>query len=218
MSFSPHDSVSVRFGSFSFCHAEYGRTCKDIGCLPSETCIIASDSCSWSQQEGKECGTYPTCKKSSTVNNSPGKRNLNMVEHAKFDFLIVFVYCIFFGGPQIEQNISHDKLAHTLKPNHQTHTHAHTQTNLKKHKPFNIGLHIKSIQNEKKTNGIGKLHGLNKLIWYIQNNVIFSRMIKTNGIIESHRPHLSFLFYLWCRCQSESSPRQHSEQTTTEWL
>lgn len=58
-----------------FFSAEYGRTCKDIGCLPSETCVIAQDSCSWGQQDGKECGNFPTCKKSSTMNgnHSPGK-------------------------------------------------------------------------------------------------------------------------------------------------
>lgn len=62
-----------------FC-AEYGRTCKDIGCLPSETCVITQDSCSWGQQDGKECGNFPTCKKSSTMNgnSSPGKQHFNI--------------------------------------------------------------------------------------------------------------------------------------------
>lgn len=59
---------------------EYGRTCKDIGCLPSEVCVIAQDSCSYHQQDGKECGTYPTCKKSGSTNSSPGKRDFNVLE------------------------------------------------------------------------------------------------------------------------------------------
>lgn len=72
---------------------EYGRSCKDIGCRPSETCVISHDSCSWSQQDGKECGSYPTCKRSSNTNSSPGKltTHLNIAMHAKFDFLIVCV-------------------------------------------------------------------------------------------------------------------------------
>lgn len=54
-------------------HIEYGRSCKDIGCRPSETCVISHDSCSWPQQENKDCGSYPTCKRSTNMNNSPGK-------------------------------------------------------------------------------------------------------------------------------------------------
>lgn len=42
---------------------EYGRTCKDIGCLPREVCVMAYESCSFSQQENVSCGRYPTCKK-----------------------------------------------------------------------------------------------------------------------------------------------------------
>lgn len=55
-------------------HVEYGRSCKDIGCRPSETCVISHDSCSWNQQDGKECGSYPTCKRSTNTNTSPGKK------------------------------------------------------------------------------------------------------------------------------------------------
>lgn len=44
-------------------HTEYGRTCKDIGCLPSETCAMAYETCSYSQREGKDCGGFPTCKR-----------------------------------------------------------------------------------------------------------------------------------------------------------
>lgn len=42
---------------------EYGRTCKDIGCLPSQVCTMTADSCSYSQRDGKDCGSYPTCMK-----------------------------------------------------------------------------------------------------------------------------------------------------------
>lgn len=49
--------------SFILCRLEYGRTCKDIGCLSSEKCEIVEDSCSWNQQKGQQCGTYPTCKR-----------------------------------------------------------------------------------------------------------------------------------------------------------
>lgn len=46
-----------------FLFVEYGRSCKDIGCLPSEECQVSYASCSIIQQEGKDCGTYPTCVK-----------------------------------------------------------------------------------------------------------------------------------------------------------
>lgn len=58
-----------------FSAAEYGRGCNDIGCPPSEICMIAQDSCSYNQQDGKDCGTYPTCRKSNAVSNSPGKQH-----------------------------------------------------------------------------------------------------------------------------------------------
>jgi hypothetical protein len=47
--------------------SEYGRSCSDIGCLPSEVCMMTQDSCSYGQRDGKECGRYPTCKKSGSV-------------------------------------------------------------------------------------------------------------------------------------------------------
>lgn len=135
---------------------EYGRTCRDIGCLPSETCVIASDSCSWNQQEGKECGSYPTCKKSSTVNSSPGKRILNpWFKHAKFDFLIVFVYCYFLWGPKLNKNPFRTNNLHKnqTKPNHINNTsqnpHTHKQ-NYKKH--IEIGLHCTWIDSKNKRN------------------------------------------------------------------
>jgi len=53
-------------------YSKYGRSCKDIGCLPSEVCAMAYDSCSYSQRDGKDCGNYPTCKKSGNVGSSPG--------------------------------------------------------------------------------------------------------------------------------------------------
>nr|XP_029734873.1 homeobox protein Hox-D9-like isoform X2 [Aedes albopictus] len=42
---------------------KYGRQCSDIGCLSSQVCVMAYDSCSLNQREGNECGRYPTCKK-----------------------------------------------------------------------------------------------------------------------------------------------------------
>lgn len=126
---------------FNITRVEYGRSCKDIGCRPSETCVMAQDSCSWNQQDGKECGVYPTCKKSSTATNtSPGKRHLNIVRHAKFDFLIVFVYCIVisFGlrGGKIEQNpitrncaLAPTEIAQSSTTH--THTHQHEKRNKK---------------------------------------------------------------------------------------
>ncbi|KAL7744183.1 hypothetical protein ACLKA6_009156 [Drosophila palustris] len=46
-------------------YSKYGRGCGDIGCLPTEECVITSDSCSYNQRDGKECGSYPTCKRKS---------------------------------------------------------------------------------------------------------------------------------------------------------
>lgn len=48
-------------------NTEYGRSCKDIGCLPREVCVMAYDSCSFNQQENVSCGRYPTCKKVTDV-------------------------------------------------------------------------------------------------------------------------------------------------------
>ncbi|XP_055530553.1 uncharacterized protein LOC129721699 isoform X2 [Wyeomyia smithii] len=42
---------------------KYGRQCTDIGCLFSQVCVMAYDSCSLGQRDGNECGRYPTCKK-----------------------------------------------------------------------------------------------------------------------------------------------------------
>lgn len=53
---------------------EYGRTCNDIGCPSTEVCVMTADSCNYGQQDGKECGRYPTCKRSSSgAGQSPGK-------------------------------------------------------------------------------------------------------------------------------------------------
>ncbi|XP_017088153.1 RNA-binding protein FUS isoform X3 [Drosophila bipectinata] len=53
-------------------YSKYGRGCGDIGCLPTEECIITSDSCSYNQRDGKDCGSYPTCKrKTGSTNSSP---------------------------------------------------------------------------------------------------------------------------------------------------
>ncbi|XP_039153792.1 protein pygopus isoform X2 [Drosophila simulans] len=55
-------------------YSKYGRGCGDIGCLPTEECVITSDSCSYNQRDGKDCGNYPTCKRrsggGSTASNS----------------------------------------------------------------------------------------------------------------------------------------------------
>lgn len=56
-----------------FLFAEYGRGCSDIGCLPSEVCVIVTDSCGYGQRDGKECGSYPTCKKSGAAQPGQGK-------------------------------------------------------------------------------------------------------------------------------------------------
>ncbi|XP_038211805.1 glycine-rich RNA-binding protein 5, mitochondrial isoform X2 [Zerene cesonia] len=45
--------------------SKYGRTCRDIGCLNSEVCVLAEDPCSFGHTSN--CGTYPTCKKKSQV-------------------------------------------------------------------------------------------------------------------------------------------------------
>lgn len=59
--------VCIMYICVYFCNVrariEYGRNCKDIGCLPRETCVMAYDSCSFNQQEGTNCGRYPTCQK-----------------------------------------------------------------------------------------------------------------------------------------------------------
>lgn len=58
-------------------HPEYGRTCSDIGCLPSEKCTMVQDSCSYSQRDGKDCGNYPTCVRNPhATGGSSGKWNI----------------------------------------------------------------------------------------------------------------------------------------------
>lgn len=56
---------------------EYGRTCKDIGCLPREVCVMAYESCSFSQQENVSCGRYPTCKKNTDQATQQNSGNLS---------------------------------------------------------------------------------------------------------------------------------------------
>ncbi|XP_003698427.2 uncharacterized protein LOC100869201 [Apis florea] len=48
--------------------SKYGRTCKDIGCMRDEVCVMAEDPCSIYQRDN--CGRYPTCMKS-----RPGEAN-----------------------------------------------------------------------------------------------------------------------------------------------
>jgi len=43
-------------------YSKYGRSCKDIGCLSNEVCVMETDPCSYYQRQN-ECGSYPTCKK-----------------------------------------------------------------------------------------------------------------------------------------------------------
>lgn len=51
---------------------KYGRQCSDIGCLSSQVCVMAYDSCSLSQREGNDCGRYPTCKKNTEAGLAAG--------------------------------------------------------------------------------------------------------------------------------------------------
>lgn len=51
---------------------KYGRQCTDIGCLSSQVCVMAYDSCSLNQREGNECGRYPTCKKKTDAGLAAG--------------------------------------------------------------------------------------------------------------------------------------------------
>lgn len=53
-------------------YTKYGRQCSDIGCLSSQVCVMAYDSCSLGQRENTECGRYPTCKKSSDAGLAAG--------------------------------------------------------------------------------------------------------------------------------------------------
>uniref|UniRef100_A0A2M4BY34 Putative secreted protein n=1 Tax=Anopheles marajoara TaxID=58244 RepID=A0A2M4BY34_9DIPT len=53
-------------------YTKYGRTCSDIGCLSSQVCVMAYESCSIGQREGNDCGRYPTCKKNTDPSVSGG--------------------------------------------------------------------------------------------------------------------------------------------------
>lgn len=75
--------------------SEFGRSCKDIGCLPSEECTMSYASCSLRQQEGKDCGGYPTCmrKSASGIGSSvPGNnaKQANLILYL-YDVLVPFV-------------------------------------------------------------------------------------------------------------------------------
>lgn len=56
---------------------KYGRQCSDIGCLSSQVCVMAYDSCSLSQREGNDCGRYPTCKKNTEAGLAAGPSDSN---------------------------------------------------------------------------------------------------------------------------------------------
>lgn len=51
---------------------KYGRQCTDIGCLSTQVCVMAYDSCSLNQREGNDCGRYPTCKKKTDAGLAAG--------------------------------------------------------------------------------------------------------------------------------------------------
>ncbi|XP_052862188.1 translation initiation factor IF-2-like [Anopheles cruzii] len=53
-------------------YTKYGRTCSDIGCLSSQVCVMAYESCSLGQRDGNDCGRYPTCKKNTDPSVSAG--------------------------------------------------------------------------------------------------------------------------------------------------
>lgn len=59
--------------AFFISFVEYGRSCKDIGCLNSEECVMAEDPCSFGRSS--DCGTYPTCKKKSASSSGNKLRN-----------------------------------------------------------------------------------------------------------------------------------------------
>lgn len=60
---------------------EYGRSCSDIGCLSSETCVMAQDSCSYNQRENKDCGRYPTCRKTGAAGAATPGRTMGNFSH-----------------------------------------------------------------------------------------------------------------------------------------
>ncbi|XP_055370967.1 loricrin [Condylostylus longicornis] len=65
-------AISNKANSFT----KYGRGCQDIGCLPNQVCVMAQDSCNLGQRDGKECGSYPTCK-----NTGAAKPPVSDIEH-----------------------------------------------------------------------------------------------------------------------------------------
>lgn len=80
-------------------NTEYGRGCGDIGCLPTEECVISTDSCSYSQRDGKDCGTYPTCKKK--IGGSSTSSSSSSV-HPSGDYLQrLFCFIFFFSYKQL---------------------------------------------------------------------------------------------------------------------
>lgn len=64
---------------------EYGRQCSDIGCLPSQVCTMAYESCPYGKTEGKECGRYPTCTKGSNGSNGSPNSAGSKLRRNKFD-------------------------------------------------------------------------------------------------------------------------------------
>ncbi|KAI4485024.1 hypothetical protein M0802_012852 [Mischocyttarus mexicanus] len=48
--------------------SKYGRSCKDIGCMRDEVCVVAEDPCT-AYTESDKCGLYPTCRK---ISNTEG--------------------------------------------------------------------------------------------------------------------------------------------------
>lgn len=81
---------------------EYGRGCADIGCLPTEECVITSDSCSYNQRDGKDCGNYPTCKRKSgsSSNQANPSSSSSSVNPSGIYFICFasFVFILYFFG------------------------------------------------------------------------------------------------------------------------
>ncbi|KAK5641128.1 hypothetical protein RI129_009675 [Pyrocoelia pectoralis] len=64
-------SILVVVVTLGDAYSKYGRTCQDIGCLSNEICVLKEKTCTPYNQD--DCGTYPTCEKSSNVAASCAK-------------------------------------------------------------------------------------------------------------------------------------------------
>lgn len=73
---------------------EYGRGCQDIGCLPSEVCVMSQDACNLGQRDGKDCGTYPTCKKQAGAGSTNTNRGQGKIRFLWFFLYTFLLFCI----------------------------------------------------------------------------------------------------------------------------